>query len=171
MTGQRGAASRVSTTVGASAATHTSHWAPDCALGPALPRCPPGGDGRPVAAQNTHPPSRAVVLHLTAKRPWAEVMAGRPDSATSRMLSPFPAQVRPKCGTKCGPVLWRLRCTLHLHRQPDLATVKCVSAAINELYEPSSSPDDIEAWELVMMVAVCVQSAPSTHACARCRYL
>ena len=32
-------------------------------------------------------------------------------------------------------------------------------AAINELYEPSSSPDDIEAWELVMMVAVCVQSA------------
>ena len=34
-------------------------------------------------------------------------------------------------------------------------------AAINELYEPSSSPDDIEAWELVMMVAVCVQSAPS----------
>ena len=40
VTGQRGAASRVSTTVGASAATHTPHWASDCALPPALPRLP-----------------------------------------------------------------------------------------------------------------------------------
>ena len=28
-----------------------------------------------------------------------------------------------------------------------------MSAAINELYEPSSSPDDIEAWELVKDLA------------------
>ena len=107
MTGRRGTASRVVTTVGASAATiHRIRHR----IARRHPRCLVahlGGDGRPVAAQNTHPPSRAVVLHLTAKRPWAEVMAGRPDSATSRMLSPFPAQVRPKFGSKCGPVLWR----------------------------------------------------------------
>ena len=60
--------------------------------------------GRPVAAQNTPPPSRAVVLHLTAERSWTEALPLRPDSAASRTLSPFPAPGRPKCGTKCGPV-------------------------------------------------------------------
>ena len=105
VTGQRGAASRAVTTVGASAATHAAHWASDCALPPVLPRCPPGGDGRRVAAQNTHPPSRAVVLHLTAKCPWAEALPLRPDSAASRTLSPFPAQGRPKCGNGMWPCM------------------------------------------------------------------
>ena len=63
--------------------------------------------GRPVAAKNTHPPSRAVVLHLTAERSWTEALPLRPDSAASRTLSPFPVPARPKCATECGPVLWR----------------------------------------------------------------
>ena len=53
----------------------------------------------------------------------------------------------------CCGALWRLRCTLHLHRQPDLATVKCVSAAINELYEPGSSADRIDASEIMKDLA------------------
>ena len=67
------------------------------------------GDGRPVAAQGTPPPSRAVALRLTAKRSWVEAVPGRPDSAANRMLSPFPAQARPECGTKYGPVCRRAR--------------------------------------------------------------
>ena len=83
-------------------------------------------------------------------------MPGRPNSAASRMLSPFWAQARPKCGAKCGLVLgapWRLRCNPHLHRQPDLATVKCMSAAINELYEPGSSADRVDAWDFLKDLA------------------
>ena len=64
-----------------------------------LPTCV-CGDGRPVAAQGTPPPSRAVALRLTAKRSWVEAVPGRPDSAATRMLSPFPSPARPECGTK-----------------------------------------------------------------------
>ena len=67
--------------------------------------------------------------------------------------SPSAARMRheiwPCMQARCGASDVALR----LHRQPDLAAERCMSAAINELYEPSSSPDDIEAWELVKDLA------------------
>ena len=57
----------------------------------------------PVTAQGTPSRLRGVVLRITAECPWAESMPARPDSAASRVPSPFPGQARPKCGTKCGP--------------------------------------------------------------------
>jgi len=63
--------------------------------------------GRPVAAKNTPPPSRAVVLHLTAERSWTEALHLRPISAASRTLSPFPAPARPKFGPiYTGSQIW-----------------------------------------------------------------
>ena len=50
------------------------------------------------------------MLRLTAKCTWADAMPLRPDSADSGIRSPFPAQMRPKCGTKCGPASGPLYC-------------------------------------------------------------
>ena len=110
--------------------------------------CRRSGHAPAVSSGRASPHGEAL---MGRGRAWAARFSRQPHAIA--IPSPSAARMRhemwPCMQARCGASDVALR----LHRQPDLAAERCMSAAINELYEPSSSPDDIEAWELVKDLA------------------
>ena len=110
--------------------------------------CRRSGHAPAVSSGRASPHGEAL---MGRGRAWAARFTRQPHAIA--IPSPSAARMRhemwPCMQARCGASDVALR----LHRQPDLAAERCMSAAINELYEPSSSPDDIEAWELVKDLA------------------